>query len=231
MSEICWEATTQVSSIEACGSFRNPSAVGPGIIGEIHPASSGQHRWILTATNYFTKWIESIPRRSASHKVIIGFIEDIIARFGFLNRIITDNATSFKVEPLIKSCEQFGISLTHSTPYYPQGNGLVEFYNKRLIRIIKRLLEEKKKAWDLKIKFSLWVDRVTTKRSLGVSPFQLLYGVEAIFPSQLALPVEKLFQDYHGEPNDMIRRILKLVEVCWPLFMKVSEDQGIKGRM
>jgi predicted transcriptional regulator with HTH domain len=40
-----------------------------------------------------------------------------------------------------------------------------------------------------------------------------VYGTEAVFPSQLALPVEKLFQDYQGESNDMIRRILQLVEV------------------
>jgi hypothetical protein len=54
---------------------------------------------------------------------------------------------------------------------------------------------------------------VTTKRSLGVSPFHLVYGIEAIFPSQLALPVEKFFQDFQGEPDDMIRRIQQLVEV------------------
>jgi hypothetical protein len=186
---------------------------GLDFIGEIHPSSSGQHRWILTATDYFTKWIEAIPTRSASHKVIIGFLEDIIARFGCPKRIVTDNAASFKAEPLIKFCEQFGISLIHSTPYYPQGNGLAESSNKSLIKIIKRLLEDNKKAWDSKLKFSLWADRVTTKRSLGVSPFQLVYGVEAIFPSQLALPVEKFFQDYQGEPDDMIRRIQQLVEV------------------
>jgi hypothetical protein len=74
-------------------------------------------------------------------------------------------------------------------------------------------LEDNKKAWDSKLKFSLWADRVTTKRALGLSPFQLVYGVEAIFPSHLALPVEKFFQDYQGEPDDMIRRIQQLVEV------------------
>jgi hypothetical protein len=40
-----------------------------------------------------------------------------------------------------------------------------------------------------------------------------VYGVEAIFPSQLALPVEKFFQDYQGETNHMVRRIQQLVEV------------------
>jgi hypothetical protein len=186
---------------------------GLDFIGEIHPSSSGQYRWILTATDYFTKWIESIPTRSASHRVIIGFLEDIIARFGCLKRIVIDNAASFKVEPLIQFCDQCGIALIHSNPYNPQGNRLAESSNKSLINIIKIFLEEIKKAWDSNLKFSLWADRVTTKRSLGVSPFQLVYGIEAIFPSQLALPMEKFFQDYQGELDDMVRRILQLVEV------------------
>jgi hypothetical protein len=51
---------------------------GLDFIGEIHPTSSGQHRWILTITDFFTKWIKAIPTRSASHKVIIGFLEDLL---------------------------------------------------------------------------------------------------------------------------------------------------------
>jgi transposase InsO family protein len=125
----------------------------------------------LIATDYFTKWIEAIPTRSSSHKVFIKFLEDIMAKFGYPSRIVTDNAALFKDEPLIKFCEQYGIALIHSTPYYPQGNGLVESSNKSLIKIIKKLLEDDKKAWDSNLKFALWVDRVTTKRSLGVSPF------------------------------------------------------------
>jgi hypothetical protein len=166
---------------------------GLDFIGEIHHASSGQHRWILTATDFFTKWIEAIPTKSASHKVIIGFLEDLITIFDCPRKIVTDNATSFKVEPLVRFCEQFGIKLIHSTPYYPRGNGLAESSNKSLIRIIKRLLEDNKKPWNSKLKFALWADRVTTKRSIGISPFQLVYGAEAVLPSQLAIPIVKFF--------------------------------------
>jgi transposase InsO family protein len=86
-----------------------------------------------------------------------------MSRFGCPNKIGIDIAAYFKAEPLIKFHEQYGITLVHSTPYYPQGNGLVESSNKSLIYIIKRLLEDNKKAWDSKMKFSLWVDRVTTE--------------------------------------------------------------------
>jgi hypothetical protein len=54
---------------------------------------------------------------------------------------------------------------------------------------------------------------VTTKKPLGLSPFQLVYGIEAVFPTQLALPVENLLQDYEGEPNHVLRRIHQMVEV------------------
>jgi ribonuclease HI len=186
---------------------------GLDFIGEIHPPSSGQHRWILTATDYFTKWIEVVPTRSTSHKVIISFLEDIIARFGCPSRIVTDNAAPFRSEPLVKFCEQFEISLIHSTPYYPQGNGLAESSNKSLIKLIKKLLEDNKRAWDSRLKFALWADRVTTKRSLGISPYQLVYGTEAVFPTQLALSVAKFLQDLEGEPDNMVRRIHQMVEV------------------
>jgi len=48
------------------------------LIGEIHPPYSGQHRWILTTTNYFMKWIEAIPTRRETDKVIISFLEENI---------------------------------------------------------------------------------------------------------------------------------------------------------
>ena len=140
-------------------------------------------------------------------------MEDLITRFGCLNKIVSDNATTFGSEPLARFCEKFRIKLIHSTPYYPQGNGLAESSNKSLIRIIKRLLEDNKRAWNSKLKFALWANRVTTKRSIGLSPFQLVYGAEAVFHSQLAIPVAKFLQDHQEEPDDMIRRIHQLVEV------------------
>jgi hypothetical protein len=110
-------------------------------------------------------------------------------------------------------CEQFEISLLHCTPYYPQGNRLAESSNKILIKLIKKILEDNNRAWDSKLKFFLWADRVTTKKSLGISPFQLVYGIEVVFPTQLALSVANFLQDFEGEPNHVVRRIHQLVEV------------------
>ena len=93
---------------------------GLDFIGEIHPASSGQHKWILTATDYFTKWIEAIPTRNATESVIIRFLEDfILSRFGCPRKIITDNAAAFGSNIMVDFCHRYGIALGNSTAYYP----------------------------------------------------------------------------------------------------------------
>jgi len=151
---------------------------GLDFIGEIHPSSSGQHKWILTATDYFTKWIEAIPCRQANDSTIIQFLEaNILSRFGCAEKIITNNAPAFKSKKMISFCHKFHITLRHSTAYYPQGNGLAESSNKSLINIIKKVLEESKKNWHKKLVNALWADKLSTKRSIGMSPYELVYGM------------------------------------------------------
>ena len=39
---------------------------GLDFVGEINPPSSGHHKWVLTATDYFTKWVEDISTKKAN---------------------------------------------------------------------------------------------------------------------------------------------------------------------
>jgi hypothetical protein len=78
---------------------------GLDFIGEIHPQSLTQHKWILTTTNYFTKWIEAVPTKQATNDFIIRFLEDnIMSRFRCPTKIITDNAMTFKSKKIENFC-------------------------------------------------------------------------------------------------------------------------------
>ena len=80
-----------------------------------------------------------------------------------------------------------------------------------MVKIIKKLLQENKKSWDLKLINALWADRICIKRSIGTSPFEIVYGVEALFPVSLAVPVMKLIQEQEEEPNSVQRRINQMI--------------------
>ena len=55
--------------------------------------------------------------------------------------------------------------------------------------------------------------RVITKKSIGTSPFQLVYGTDVVFLASLGAPVMKFLQDQDVEQNLIQRRVNQLVEV------------------
>jgi hypothetical protein len=69
---------------------------GLDFIGQIHPPSSKGHRFVLVATDCFTKWTEPVPLKNMTQKEVIEFIiEHIIHRFGVLQTLTIDQGTSF----------------------------------------------------------------------------------------------------------------------------------------
>ena len=112
---------------------------GIDIIGEINPNSSLQHKYILTATKFFTRWVESIPLRKVNEDAVIDFLQDhIMTRFGVPISLVFYNASYFSSVKLTAFANEKGIKLHYSANYYPQGNELAESTNKNLIRILKK---------------------------------------------------------------------------------------------
>ena len=46
-----------------------------------------------------------------------------------------------------------------------------------------------------------------------MSPFQLVYGTEVVFPTSLGFPVMRYFQEQQEEPNHIQRRINRIIEL------------------
>lgn len=86
-------------------------------------------------------------------------------------------------------CFNYGIVLSQSSNYYPQGNGLPTSNNKNLITIIKKTMGDNKKSWESKIKHALWANKITKKEATGKRPFALIYGIEVTLPIHLKISI------------------------------------------
>jgi len=96
---------------------------GRDLVGKIHPSSSNDHKSIIIATEYFTKWVEVIPMTYIAGKQIAKFIlHYIICRYGIPMAIATDNDKPFKNQDACVLCTQYHSQHHFSTLYYPQSN-------------------------------------------------------------------------------------------------------------
>ena len=61
--------------------------------------------------------------------------------------------------------------------------------------------------------YAVWENIIYPIISIGKSPFQLVYGKDDIFPTNLAFPVLKFLQESTDEPDDLSRRINQSIEL------------------
>ena len=156
------------------------------MIGKINPPSSKGHVWILAITDYFTKWVEAVPMKSVTSQDVINFVkEHVIHRFGIPQTITTDGGSVFVSKEFRKFCENTGVKLIRSSPYYAQANGQAEASNQSLIKLIKRKIDEHPRRWHEVLSEALWAYRMSCHGAIKTSPYHLVYGQEAVLPWEI----------------------------------------------
>ncbi|KAK3032703.1 hypothetical protein RJ639_036767 [Escallonia herrerae] len=140
--------------------------LGMDVIGPCTPPSSKGHRYILVATDYFSKWAEAIALRDVKRDTVADFIRThIIYRFGVPESIIADSAKYFKEGALYKLCAKYNIKYNHSSRYHAPANGLAEAFNKTLCKILKKMVDKNKRSWNKRLFEAFWAYRTTFRTS------------------------------------------------------------------
>ena len=125
------------------------------MIGEINPTASKEHRFILVAIDYFTKWVKAASFASVTKNVEAQLIKhNLICRYGIPEGIISDNGANLNNALIIKLCMQFKIKHHNSSPYRPTMNGTVEVANKNIKKIVQKTVVTYK-DWHEMLPFSL----------------------------------------------------------------------------
>ncbi|GJZ98863.1 reverse transcriptase domain-containing protein [Tanacetum coccineum] len=88
----------------------------------VRPLPEGPRRvkYLIVATDYFTKWMEANPLATITGKQVVNFTWDnIVCMFRIPATIITDNETQFVHDPFKKWVENLKIQLISTSVYHP----------------------------------------------------------------------------------------------------------------
>jgi transposase InsO family protein len=117
---------------------------------------------------------------------IVEFVkEHIIYRFGIPQTITTDQGTQFTSLEFRSFAKSMGIKLLNLSPYYAQANGQAEASNKIMIKIIQKKNDQKPKRWHSVLNEALWAYRMGPHGATQTSPYELVYGHNAILPWEM----------------------------------------------
>ena len=136
--------------------------MGNHVVGPINPLLTKGHRFILTITDYFSKWTEGIPLIEVKTSNMVNFIKHhVIHRFGVPRQIIHDNGPQFASQTFYQFCNKYQIQNVTSTAYNPDANGLAEAFNKTIIKLLKKFILSSKQDWNEMLSKCLCAYRTT----------------------------------------------------------------------
>jgi IS30 family transposase len=145
------------------------------------------NKFAVVAVEYFTRWIETKPLALiTSDSVKKFFWQNIVCRFGVPRTLTVDNGKQFNSDKFKEFCTSIGTKLAFASVYHPESNGAVEQANRAIFSVIsKTLFNLRKGKWVEELSKVVWSHNTTASRTIGFTPFKLLYGEEAMLPEEI----------------------------------------------
>jgi hypothetical protein len=152
----------------------------------VHIKASGA-KYLIVARDDFSGWVEAKFLNNLSSESVASFLhENWTMRYGLARSYSTDGGSEFggKLAEMLRSMPgQHRVS----TPYYPEGQGMVERGHKPLKSALVKLAGESGKNCRKFLPLVLFADRISTKRTTGYSPYELVFGQRAVLPIDLEM--------------------------------------------
>lgn len=140
------------------------------------PRTRGGNEYILSIVDRMSRFPEAIPLRSIRSEKIVEVLVGFFTRFGFPKVIQSDCGTNFTSRYFKKKMDEFGIKHMTSAPYHPESQGQVERFHQTLKSVLKKFCLETGGDWDKELPYALFAIRSIPNDSVGLSPFQLIFG-------------------------------------------------------
>eukprot|EP00731_Ephydatia_muelleri_P031079 Em0022g593a len=113
------------------------------------PETNRGSKYVLVAADCFTKWVEvyGIPNQEAL-TVAVKLVDEMFCRFSPPEQIHSDQGHQFESELIKEICKLLQIKKSHTTPYRPQGNGMVERFNRTLLDMLATAVGDNPADWE-----------------------------------------------------------------------------------
>ena len=100
-----------------------------------------------------------------------------------------------------------------SAPYHPQANGQAESSNKILCTVLTKIVSNSRTDWELKLNSALWAYRVAFKTAIGTTPFNMVFGLDAILPIEFLIPTLRVAKELEWTGHELSNRLTELEQL------------------
>jgi hypothetical protein len=161
-------------------------------------------------------------------------LDELVHRYGLPHRIITDLGSNFNNHQFREYYENSRINVRYVSVAHPRADGQVECANGMVLNALEKRLHDaantKGGKWIKELPNALWGLRTQPTKPMGQSPYFLVYGSEAILPTDVMWESPAVEQYDEGISEDSRRVDIDGLEEarCAALIQSGRNLEGIR---
>ena len=180
------------------------------IMGPLQRGRNGE-RFIMTIVDCFSKYTILVPIRDHTATTVSRILyERVVAYFGLPDRILTDRGTEFTGNVWTNLLMTLGIKPMMTSPYYPQGNAIVERSHRTIGNMLRAALAERKdEDWPTLLPGIMLSVNEMNQEAHGYTASQIMWGRGMKLPIDLIYPQTNNNKVYPGGYVSTVSKNLK----------------------
>ena len=192
------------------------------------PVDGKSNRYIVTMMDVYSRYLIASPVRNHKASTVSRCLyELVVAYFGAPRSILSDRGAEFTGMVWESLTQLLGAKIKLTSPYYPQGNSVIERSHRTLSNMLRTMLLEKKgRDWSSLLPSVMLYMNSMIQEKTGVSACEILFGNNPNLPSDIShTPVTSLSNDREGYVKQL-KRDLKDIRQKLSLVLGQDLDQS-----
>ena len=168
------------------------------------------NRYIVTMLDVYSRYLIASPVRNHKASTVSRCLyESVVAYFGAPRSILSDRGAEFTGMVWESLTQMLGAKIKLTSPYYPQGNSVIERSHRTLSNMLRTMLLEKKgRDWSSLLPSVMFYMNSMVQEKTGVSACETLFGNNPNLPSDISYtPVTSLSNDREGYVKQLKRAL------------------------
>jgi len=179
------------------------------------PLSQLKNHYVLVIMDYFSRHAVTVavPDKSAE-TVAKAFVKHVVLIYGPPTKLLSDNGGEFRNKLLVEICKLTDIKRAYTSPYNAQCDGMVERFNRTLLKCISTYVRQDQKDWDEVLPWVTYVYNTTVSTAHGRCPFELVMNriPNSMLRDQIGDRIKGIKMQLADEVREQIHNVQEMVK-------------------
>lgn len=165
------------------------------------------NKYLVVVMEYVSRYALAWPIKSRKEEVVLPPINRMLHEMGLGRELVSDGAGELASKMADELCKLNQIMLKHPMPHRHQMTGLIDRFGRTFHHVLASYVNNTQDNWDQYLTLLLYATNTAVSKSLGKSPFEVMFGRKGLNSMSARLTVAEPYSVEFQKRREEIWRI------------------------